>query len=188
MKNLWIAAAAGAALLAVPKAQPRNKLRLPSFRGVAEVRASLPGRIRLYMPAIACGDGRAAQMKAQLESTGAVREVRLNPQTGTALFLYDEAQVEGAVVEGAAIKLMGLDAEVKKQPVSKAEAGLRTLWESVDHGVLEATNGLFDARMLAGTTLAALGVRGLAAGGATLPGAFTLLWWASSVFRRSGHD
>lgn len=188
MNNTYIAIAAVAALLSVSKGQSHNKLKLPSFRGVAEVRACIPGRLRLFMPAIADRAEAAKSMKAQLESTGAIREVQLNPRTGSALFLYDPARVEAAVVEGAAIRLMGLDAEIRRQPVSRMETGLRTVWEAVDHGVMEATNGLMDARMLAGSALTAAALRGLAVNGATGPGALTLLWWASNVFRRGNHD
>ena len=63
---LWLALAAGAAA-ALPKKQQHNQMKLPSFRGVAEVRASLPGRIRLYMPAVSQQPELAAQMKAQLD-------------------------------------------------------------------------------------------------------------------------
>ena len=188
MKYTYIVAAAAAALLAAPKADARNRLKLPSFRGIAEVCARIPGRIRLYMPAIAARPADAERMKAQLESTGAVREVRLNPETATALFFYDARQVEAAVVEGAAIRLLGLDEAIKAQPVSRVETALHDLFEGVNHGILEATNGLFDARMLAGTALTAAALRSLIMSGAALPGALTLFWWASSVFRRHGHD
>jgi len=41
MKNgYWIAVAA-ASLLMTPRVQPRNQLKLPSFHGIAEVRASM---------------------------------------------------------------------------------------------------------------------------------------------------
>ena len=53
MNNAYIAIAAAAALLSVSRGRPRNQLKLPSFRGVAEVRSGIPGRLRLYMPAIA---------------------------------------------------------------------------------------------------------------------------------------
>lgn len=188
MNRSCIAIAAAAALLCVSRGASHNQLKLPSFRGIAEVRASIPGRLRLYMPAIAAKTEAAKRMKAQLESTGAIREVRLNPRTGTALFLYDPAQVEAAVIEGAAIRLMGLDGEIRRPPVSRMETGLRTLREAVDHGVMEATDGLMDARMLAGSALTAAALRGLVVNGAKGPGALTLLWWASNVFRRRGHD
>ncbi len=183
----WIAAAA-ASLLMTPRVQPRNRMKLPSFHGIAEVRASIPGRMRLYMPAVTANPEAAAGMKKQMEETGAVHEVSINPATGTVLFLYDESQVEASVVEGAAIRLMGLDEAIQRQPVSKMEKSLQTLWNSVNHGVLETTKGWMDARMLAGTALSAAAVRSLMRNGAVLPGAVTLLWWASSIFSRSRHD
>lgn len=187
MKRSWLLALAlgGAAVSLSTPQQEHNLLRLPSFRGLAEVRASLPGRMRLYMPAIAQHWQQAEQMRTQLESTGAVSEVVLNPHTSTVLIRYDERQVEGAVVLGAAMKLMGLDAAAQQEPVSRMESGLKTLFASVNHGVLEATHGLLDARMLAGAVLTVAAVRSMKLYGAAVPGAMTLLWWAASIFRRS---
>ena len=186
MKRSWLLALAlgGAAVSLSTPQQEHNLLRLPSFRGLAEVRASLPGRMRLYMPAIAQHWQQAEQMRTQLESTGAVSEVVLNPHTSTVLIRYDERQVEGAVVLGAAMKLMGLDAAAQQEPVSRMESGLKTLFASVNHGVLEATHGLLDARMLAGAVLTVAAVRSMKLYGAAVPGAMTLLWWAASIFRR----
>lgn len=190
MKNTYIAAVAAAAgmLMTVSGNRSRNRMKLPSFPGVAEVRASIPGRLRLYMPSVMTNDEAVRRMKAHMESTGAVREVSVNPRTGSALFLYDESQVEAAVVEGAAIRLMGLDDAISKPTVSRMEKGLRVLWDSVNHGVLEATNGLMDGRMLAGSALTVAAVRSLAVSGAALPGAMTLLWWASNIFRGRSHE
>lgn len=186
-KGMIIAAAAMTMLLTL-KGNPRNKTNLPSFRGLAEVRASLPGRLRLYMPAIAEKHECAMRMKAQLESTGVVREVQINPTTRTALFIYDSSAVEGAVVEGAAIRLMGLDDAIQRRPVSGMEKGLKKLWDCVNHGVLEATNGLMDGRMLAGSALTVAGLKSFAASGLSKPGALTLLWWACALFRKSNHE
>lgn len=79
----WVAAAA-ASLLMTPQVQPRNHLKLPSFYEIAEVRASIPGRIRLNMPAVTANPEVAAQMKKQMEETGAVHEVSINPAIATA--------------------------------------------------------------------------------------------------------
>jgi len=186
--NVAAAAAAAGLLVAASGNRSRNRMKLPSFPGIAEVRASIPGRLRLYMPAVITNDEAARRMKERMESTGAVRQVCLNRRTGSALFLYDESQVEAAVVEGAAIRLMGLDDEIRKPPVSQMEKGLSVLWDSVNHGVLEATNGLMDGRMLAGSALVAAALRGMVVSGAALPGAMTLLWWASNIFRGRGHE
>ena len=183
----WIAAAA-ASLLMTSRLQPRNQLQFPSFHGIAEVRASIPGRIRLYMPAVTTNPEAAELMKKQMEETGAVYKVTINSSTGTALFLYDEKQVEASVIEGAAIRLMGLDEMIRKQPVSRMEKSLQTLWNSINHGVMETTGGWMDARMLAGTAISIAAIRSLIIHGAVLPGGITLLWWASSIFSRNRHD
>ena len=91
MKSIWWAAfAVGSAAYGLVK---QRKNILPSFRGVAEVRSYLPGRLRLYIPAIARQEEVARTMKETLEAAGAVHSVTLNPRTATALICYDEAQV-----------------------------------------------------------------------------------------------
>lgn len=59
---------------------------------------------------------------------------------------------------GAAMKLMGLDAQAGAAPVGKVREGARTLLRSVNAGVLDATGGLLDAKTLAAgaLTIAAL--------------------------------
>lgn len=188
MKSGYWVAVAAASLLMTSRTRPKNLLQLPSFHGIAEVRASIPGRMRLYMPAISTNPVAAELMKKQMEETGAVYKVTINPSLGTALVLYDDKQVEASVVEGAAIRLMGLDEMIRKQPVSKMEESLQTLWNSINHGVMETTGGWMDARMLAGTAISITAIRSLIIHGTALPGGITLLWWATSIFSRNRHD
>ncbi len=184
--TLLAALALGGAALSVKKpTQNHNLMRLPSFRGIAEVRASLPGRMRLYLPAVSANREAAAEMKRQLEATGVVHEVALNFRLSTALIRYDETKVEAAVVQGAVLKLMGLTDALQKEPVSRIQSGLNTLMAAINHGLLEATNGLLDVRTLAGCALTFAGVTSLAVSGAAVPGAMTLLWWAASIWRRT---
>ena len=180
--TLLAALALGGAALSVKKpTQNHNLMRLPSFRGIAEVRASLPGRMRLYLPAVSANREAAEEMKRQLEATG----VALNFRLSTALIRYDETKVEAAVVQGAVLKLMGLTDALQKEPVSRIQSGLNTLMAAINHGLLEATNGLLDVRTLAGCALTFAGVKSLAVSGAAVPGAMTLLWWAASIWRRN---
>ena len=158
--TLLAALALGGAALSVKKpTQNHNLMRLPSFRGIAEVRASLPGRMRLYLPAVSANHEAAEEMKRQLEATGVVHE--------------------------AVLKLMGLTDALQKEPVSRIQSGLNTLMAAINHGLLEATNGLLDVRTLAGCALTFAGVKSLAVSGAAVPGAMTLLWWAASIWRRN---
>ena len=84
MNNAWIAALALGALAVMPKDPGHNLMKLPSFRGVAEVRASIPGRMRLYMPAIASDPERAANMREQLgfDRSGAFGRIAAHHRLG----------------------------------------------------------------------------------------------------------
>ena len=144
---LWLALAAGAAA-ALPKKQQHNQMKLPSFRGVAEVRASLPGRIRLYMPAVSQQPELAAQMKAQLEGTGAVHQVTMQPLTGSVLILYDESQVQAPVVLGAAMKLMGLDDQVNAPASGKVQQGVQLLLRACARRLYHITPAYFASAWL----------------------------------------
>lgn len=183
----WLALAAGAAA-ALPKKQQHNLMKLPSFRGVAEVRASLPGRMRLYMPAVSQQPELAAQMEAQLEGTGAVHQVTMQPLTGSVLILYDESQVQAPVVLGAAMKLMGLDDQVNAPASGKVQQGVQLLLRAVNQGVLDATGGLLDAKTLAAGALTIAALRSKAQKGWAAPGAMTLLWWAARLFGAQSHE
>ena len=108
----WAALAAGAAVL-LPKPPKHNLMKLPSFRGVAEVRSSLPGRMRLYVPAVTQEPALTGQMVQQMESTGVIHQVKAEPRTGSVLICYDESKVQAPVVLGAMMKLMGLDGKVR---------------------------------------------------------------------------
>ena len=187
MNTSWlIGLALGSTLLSANHhVENHNLMRLPSFRGIAEVRASLPGRMRLHIPAVSAYPDVAADMKRQLEATKVVSRLSINEQLSTVLICYDESQVEAAVIQGAVLKLMGLSEALQKTPVSRIESSLRTLAGAVNRGLLDATNGLLDLRTLLGGTLTFAGLKSLMASGPAMPGAMTLLWWACSLWRRN---
>lgn len=182
MNGVWWAVLAAGAAMALPKERKHNLMKLPSFCGVAEVKSSLPGRMRLYMPAVSASPALAEQMKAQLIGTGVIHRVEIEPRTGSVLIHYDESKVQAPVVMGAAMKLMGLDAQAGAAPVGKVREGARMLLRSVNAGVLDATGGLLDAKTLAAGVLTIAALRSKAKLGWATPGALTLLWWASNLF------
>ena len=103
--TLLAALALGGAALSVKKpTQNHTRLRLPALRGIAEARASRPGRRRLYLPAVSANHEAAEEMKRQLEATGVVHEVALNFRLSTALIRYDETKVEAAVVQSRSVR------------------------------------------------------------------------------------
>ena len=182
MKGVWWAALAAGAAAAMPRERKHNLMKLPSFRETAEVRSSLPGRMRLYVPAVTQEPALTGQMVQQLESTGVIHQVQIEPRTSSVLIRYDESKVQAAVVMGAVLKLLGLDSKVNATPTGKVREGLKILLQAVNTGVLDATNGLLDAQTVAGLGLTIAALRSKAQYGWMAPGAVTLLWWASKFF------
>ena len=173
--GLTAAAVLGVLALSAPKEPQHNLMKLPSFKGILEVRASIPGRMRLYVPSLSGSMDQAEQAREQLLGTGVVHRVELEPRTGSMLVCYDERKVEAAVIEGAVIKLLGLDTVISGKQKSRMESGLHTILDAVDRGVMGATNGLMDGKMLAGTALSVLAIREWRLAGLAVPGAMTLL-------------
>ena len=64
--------------------------------------------------------------------------------------------------------------------VARVEAAVEKVW--YQDGVMGATNGLMDGKMLAGTALSVLAIREWRLAGLAVPGAMTLLWWAARLF------
>lgn len=188
VNGIWWAALAAGAAMALPKQPEHNLMKLPSFQGVAEVRSSLPGRMRLYMPAVIQAPEQAAQMAQQLESTGVIRQVTAEKRTGSVLILYDESKVQAPVVLGAAMKLMGLDVKAQSAPASKAREGVQLLVRAVNQGIMDATGSLLDAKTLAAGIMTVAALRSKAQKGWAAPGAMTLLWWASKLFGAQSNE
>ena len=97
--GLTAAAVLGVLALSAPKEPQHNLMKLPSFKGILEVRASIPGRMRLYVPSLSGSADQVKQAREQLLGTGVVHRVELEPRTGSMLVCYDERKVEAAVIE-----------------------------------------------------------------------------------------
>ena len=74
------------------------------------------------------------------------------------------------------------------RPVTDFNSRLHTLLDAVNTGVLDATAGLLDAKTLAAAALTVAALRSKAQKGWAVPGAMTLLWWASRLFGAQGDE
>lgn len=124
----------------------------------------------------------ALQVREQLLGTGVCIAWSLSRARAACSCVMTSARVEAAVIEGAVIKLLGLDAAINGKQKSRMENGLHTILDAVDRGVMGATNGLMDGKMLAGTALSVLAIKEWRLAGLAVPGAMTLLWWAARLF------
>ena len=184
MNKVWITAAAAGTILSVAAGINRSSTGLPSFRNVCEVRASIPGRMRLYIPELARNREQTEDMLEKMNSIEAIQSISVNPTLSTLLVRYDAGQVEPAVIEGAIIRLMNLDAQIDRKELPKLQEKLQMILQALDRTLLDATDGWVDTRMAASGSLLALGLSKGIKGGFLLPGAATLLWWAANVAKR----
>lgn len=184
MNRIWIAAAAAGTLLSVAAEMKRHGSELPSFQNVCEVRASIPGRMRLYIPELTRNRKQTEDMLKKMNGIEVVKSISVNPTLSTLLVQYDAAQVEPAVIEGAIIRLMNLNARIDQKVQSKLQEILQMSVQALDKTLLDATGGWVDSKMAASGALLALGISKGLNGGFLLPGAATLLWWAANVAKR----
>ena len=162
------------------KDNPDNSQKKPmGFRNVLEVRHFIPGRIRLYAPIIRYADFGSIAVKEKLSSINGIVGVSSSTVSGTLLINFDPAVLTPDVVFAAAVHVLGIQDEIEEIPKSFVSSEIKNIGDSLNRALYEKSGGLLDFRTLIPITLAGLGVyKMLQPGGLSIPGGFTLLWWA----------
>jgi hypothetical protein len=141
----------------------------------------LPGRVRFRVPSL-CGDVAAGEhLAATLKRVASVQSVSVDKVSASVLIRYDAETLNAALLVAAVIKILSLEGELEKVPVSRLQQECRQVSKALDQALYDQTNGLLDMKSAIFLSLAALGTaklwqqRSLA-----LPAGFTLLWWAGN--------
>ena len=138
----------------------------------------MPGRVRLRVPSLAENGVGAAMMREKLLTIRGVQSVRLDPATGSVLIVYREDEVRPELLFAAVVRLMNLDAELKRTPQPVVTRELKEILGSLNRMVYDRTGGLIDLWSAGLILLAAIGVKKLLAQGtAAFPAGLTLVWW-----------
>ena len=158
-----------------------GKVSLLAFSGPIETVSDLPGRIRFRSAALA-GDSLAkASIEESLCRIPGVISIEANSLSGSVLIQYEPEAISADILFVALLKILDLEDEFLRTPVSALGRVLGELGTSFDRAVYEITGGITDLRT---AILVALIVGGISkiARNATLgvPGGFTLLWWAGT--------
>ena len=152
---------------------------MPMLRtGPVQTAHWIPGRLRLRVPSLAKNAAGAAMVQEKLPTIQGVQSVRLNPATGSVLIVYREDQIRPELLFAAIVRLMNLDAELKRPPQPLVTRELREILESLNRIVYDRTGGLIDLWSAGLIILAAIGMqRVLAQGMRAFPAGLTLVWW-----------
>jgi len=128
-----------------------------------------------------------------LSSLGGVREVQVNPTTGSLLLSYDPETLDMAelllAAQNANVKVVvpGLDQQATvEEGVSDVARRLNDRFSQVDRAVSRATGGRLDAKAAAPLALGAVAVRQLLTQGAGLSAIpwYVLLWYSFEIFTK----
>lgn len=160
-----------------------NNLKLPSFKNALEVKSSIPGRVRFYAPVLVGNIEATNIFIDQISKISVIKSCRVNTLTGTIVMVYDHEQLDPQTLEGAVIKLLGIDKSIDEGRVSEVKKFSEKIFAAVNNGLYDFTNGLLDVKSLASLSLLAAAIFDLRRyGGGRTPGYATLCWWSTSLF------
>lgn len=155
------------------------------FRNIIEVLHYLPGRVRYNIPSLQQADFGKSSLEAVKNIKG-IETVTANKLTGSVLVCYDETILSPDIITAALIHTFGLQEAVEKPPVPEIWKTLNGATESLNRAVYEKSGGLVDLWTGIPLGLAAVAIfRMLSQRTLTLPGSFTLLWWAYMALAQS---
>ncbi len=118
----------------------RRRTLMPMLRtGPVQTAHFVPGRVRLRVPSLAENAAGAARCEQKLPTIEGVRSVRLDPATGSVLIVYREGEVRPELLFAAVVRLMNLDAEMKRMPQPVVTRELREILGSVNRMVYDRT-------------------------------------------------
>ena len=157
----------------------RRRTLMPMFRtGPVQTAHFVPGRVRLRVPSLAENCAGAALVREKLPTIEGVQSVKLNPATGSVLIVYREDEVRPELLFAAVVRLMDLDAELKRTPPPIITRELREILGSVNRMVYDRTGGLVDLWSAGLILLAGIGIQRLFVQGMrAFPAGLTLVWW-----------
>jgi copper chaperone CopZ len=157
----------------------RSRSLMPMLRtGPVQTAHFVPGRLRLRVPSLAENGAGAAIVREKLPTIKGVKSVKLDLATGSVLIVYREDEVRPELLFAAVVRLMNLDAELKRTPQPVVTRELREILGSLNRMVYDRTGGLLDLWSAALILLAAIGFQKLLTQGlGAFPAGLTLVWW-----------
>lgn len=155
--------------------------------------SALPGRVRIRLDRTARSPESIRELAELLAGLVGVREVQVNPATGSYLVFYDPEAVDITQLYVAAqaakfnFVLPGISPEGAPQgDVSELARAVNSYFGQLDRILSGFTGGKLDAKVLAPMALGAVAVRQLFVQGASLSSApwYVLLWYSFDLFTK----
>ena len=131
------------------------------FPGTLEIKHSLPGRIRFFVPSLVhCSKGKEI-LEAKMSPIEGIKKVEVNIITGSLLVHYDLEEIEKILIIGIIVKLLGLDDKIQTKEISIIRKEIINWNEALSYSIYEKTKGLLDIKTALSLTFAFYGLKGL---------------------------
>ncbi len=156
----------------------KKKKAFRGFRNIVEIRHHIPGRVRFYIPSLINNTGAGHNLEKQLIKADPVKQIKINPVTGTLLIIFEQEQIEVATLTGVIVKLLGLEQEIEKTRPSIVGKELYDILKSANSSLYESSNGFVDLNSLITISFLSLGVYSLLRSPKILPAGLSLMYWA----------
>jgi len=153
-----------------------------------------PGRIRIRFERALRSPEFMQSLADSIAKTDGVRQVSVNPSTGSLLLTYDP-EILGmsdlyllAKAAGITLTMSGTANPAASDTVPPAAAGISSAFDRLNGAVADFTGGKADARTLIPMGLAAWALRQitLSKGNLTAVPWYVLLWYSFEIFTRHG--
>lgn len=164
----------------------KDKMLLPNFYGIFEVKSLTKNRLRIEIDKLKNNREEIDELTENLKKISVIKNFKIVQSLGSLTVEFDDSQIDSQFMLGIILKLLNLDEELLKDRKGKIKNTFSSLGKLADITIYNKTKGLFDAKTLAGTMLLIYGIKKLK-NEMFLPSGATLIWWSYRLLSKKGN-
>ena len=164
----------------------KDKMLLPNFYGIFEVKSFTKNRIRIKINKLKNNREEINELTENLKKISVIKNFKIIQSLGSLTIEFDDSQIDSQFMLGIILKLLNLDEELLKDRKGKIKNTFSSLGKLADITIYNKTKGLFDAKTLAGTMLLIYGIKKFK-NEMLLPSGATLIWWSYRLLSKKGN-
>ena len=155
----------------------KDKMLLPNFYGIFEVKSLTKNRLRIEIDKLKNNREEINELTENLKKISVIKNFKIIQSLGSLTVEFDDSQIDSQFMLGIILKLLNLDEELLKDRKGKIKNTFSSLGKLADITIYNKTKGLFDTKTLIATGLLIYGIKKFR-NEMLLPSGATLIWWA----------
>lgn len=162
----------------------KDKIFLPNFYGIFEVKSVTKDRIRIEIDKLKNNKDESEKLKENLKSIKVVKNFKIIQSLGSLTIEFDDKQIDSQLMIAIILRLLNLDEEILKERKGKFKKLFTNLAKGADISIYNKTKGLFDIETLIASGFLIYGLKKLKSE-MFLPSGATLIWWAYRILSKN---